>query len=187
MTRDIDAPTAAALDAPHATTLLLLELYLDGGTQYLVSAPHNVDWSGNTYLAAQGIGTVEPMAETATEARGLAFTLSAVGVANLAGAFEHVQGRKVIVRLGVIDAGVLRVDANVWTGYLDVMTIDDSAGDPVIRVTAEHQMLAWQQPPGQLFSHQEQQLVDPTDLFFEHAAAMAEATIVWPGKAFFKQ
>ena len=82
---------------------------------------------------------------------------------------------------------VLRVDPNVWSGALDVTTIDDTPGAPVIRVTAEHAMLAWQQPSGELFSHQQQLAIDATDLFFEYAASMAEATLVWPDKSFFKQ
>lgn len=180
-----------AVAQPHVTMLLLIELYLDGGTQYLASTPHDVVWSGNTYVAAQGIGTIEPTTETDTEARGLTFTLAAHGSANLAGAFEDVQGRAVILRLGVVDETTapptLRVDPNVWSGTLDVTTIDDNPAAPVIRVTAEHSMLAWQQPPGHLFSHQQQQVVDPTDLFFEHAAALSEATIVWPDKSFFRQ
>lgn len=181
----------AAVVQPHVTMLVLLELYLDGGTQYLVSTPHDVTWNGNTYVAAQGIGTIEPTTETDTEARGLTFTLAAHGSANLAGAFEDVQGRAVILRLAIVDETTspptLRVDPNVWSGTLDVATIDDNPAAPVIRVTAEHSMLAWQQPPGHLFSHQQQQLIDPTDLFFEHAAALAEATIVWPDKSFFRQ
>lgn len=180
----------AAIVQPHITMLVLLELYLDAGTQYLASTPHDVVWSGNTYVAAQGIGTIDPTVETDNEARGLTFTLSAAASANLAGAFEEVQGRAVILRLAVVDHSTepptLRVDPNAWSGTLDVTTIDDNPTNPVIRVTAEHAMLAWQQPPGQLFSHQEQQRIDATDLFFEHAAAMAEATLVWPDKSFFR-
>ena len=187
MSRNVDTAFNAAARAPHVTMLVLVELYLDAGTQYLASTPHDVEWDGRTYVAAQGIGTIEPTTETATEARGLTFTLSAVGSANLAGAFEPIQGRKVIVRLGIVDAGVLRVDPNVWQGALDVTTIDDTPGAPVIRVTAEHAMLAWQQPTGQLYSDQDQRAVDPADAFCEFVAAMAEATLVWPGKAFFKQ
>ena len=187
MTRGIDSATATAVDQPHVTFLLLLELYFDAATQYLTTAPHSVDWSGNTYLSAQGIGTIEPTVETDTQARGLTFTLAAVNEAAIAAGFEQIQGRAVILRLGIVDAGVLRVDPNVWSGSLDVTTIEDVAGQPVIRVTAEHSMLAWQHPPGQLFSDQDQRAIDPTDAFFEHAAAMAEATIVWPSKEFFKQ
>ncbi len=191
MSRNVDSAFTAAARAPHVTVLVLVELYLDAGTQYLASTPHDVAWNGNTYVAAQGIGTIEPTTETATEARGLTFTLSAVGSANLAGAFEHIQGRKVVVRLGIVDPSTdpptLRVDPNVWSGALDVTTIDDTPGAPVIRVTAEHAMLAWQQPTGQLYSDQDQRAVDAADKFCEYVAEMAEATLVWPDKSFFRQ
>lgn len=187
MSRGIDAPTAAALAQPHVTTMLLCELHLDGGIQYLTSAPHDVDWGGNTYRTPGGLGSVEAIAESSTEARGLVFTLAAVNEAAIAGAFEEVQGRKCVLRLGVLDGTTLRVDPNVWTGSLDVLTIEDQAGQPVVRCTAEHSLIAWRTPPGQLFSHADQQAIDPSDLFFQYAADIAEATIVWPNKEFFKQ
>lgn len=188
MTRSLDAPTQTALQQPHVTMLLLIEMQWDSGTQYLTSAPHDIAWGGHTYVAAQGIGSIEATTETDTEARGLTFTLSAVPLSAIAGALtEPVQGRPVVLRLGVVDAGVLRVDANSWSGRFDVMTVDDSSGSPSIRVTAEHAMLAWQTPKGTLFSDQDQQNEHSGDLFFEFAAQMAEATIVWPSKAFFKK
>lgn len=188
MSRNLDTGTRTALGQPHVTLLLLLELGWDSGTQYLTTAPHDVTWAGHTYTAAQGIGTIEPTTETATEARGLTFTLSAVNGSAIAGALtEPVQGRSAVLRLGIVDAGTLRVDPNVWSGRFDVMTIDDTAPSPVIRVTAEHAMLAWQTATGALFSDAEQRLQHPGDKFFEFAAQMAEATLVWPNKSFFKQ
>lgn len=183
----LDAPTLAALAAAHVTSLLLIEFGFDSGTQYLTSAPHNVEWGGHTYLAAQGIGSVEPIVETDADARGLVFTLSAVATSAIAGALtEPVQGRSVLVRMGVIDAGTLRVDPNVWSGAFDVMTVEDSTDGPLIRVTCEHAMIAWQQAKGTLFSDQDQRMVDADDRFLEYVAQMAEATIVWPNKSFFK-
>lgn len=188
MSRGLDSSLATALAQPHVTLLLLLELGWDSGTQYLTTAPHDVQWGGHTYLAASGIGSIEPTTETATEARGLTFTLSAVPTSAIALALaEQVQGRPVVLRLGVVDAGVLRVDPGMWSGRFDVMTVDDSAPNPVIRVTAEHAMLAWQTPTGALFSDAEQQAEHAGDLFFAFSAQMAEATLVWPNKSFFAQ
>lgn len=186
--RALDSATATALQASHVTMLLLLELGWDSGTQYLTTAPHNVDWGGHTYIAAQGIGSVDATTETATEARGLTFTLSAAPISAIASALsEPVQHRPVVVRLAVVDGGVLRVDPNMWSGRFDVMTIDDSYPNPTIRVTAEHAMLAWQTPSGALFSDAEHQDAHAGDKFFEFAAQMAEATIVWPNKTFFEK
>lgn len=181
----LPAGLLAALAASHVTSFLLIDLGFDSGTQYLTSAPHDVPWAGNTYLCAQGIGSIEPAVETDTEARGLAFTLSAVPQSAIAGALtEPVQGRPVRLRMAVVKDGALLVDPNVWAGHFDVMTIEDLAGNPVIRVTAEHAMIAWQQPGGQLFSQQDQQALHPGDQFFSYAAQMAEISIVWPDRTF---
>ena len=177
-----------ALAAANVTNFVLLELDFDGGTVYLCDLPFDVSWNSNTYQAAQGIGTIEPITETDQEARGIVLTLSAVNQAAIAQALtEEVQGREALIRLAVVDGTTLRVDPCVWRGVMDVMTIEDDGKEPVIRVTAEHQMIAWQQPSGALFSDAEQQERHPGDKFFEFAAQMAEATIVWPGKDFFKQ
>lgn len=181
--RGTDSAIVTALGQPHVMMVVLLELQLDGGTIYLASHPTDIEYGGHTYVAAQHIGTIEAVTETDNGAQGLAFTLAAANQAAIAAAItEPVQGRKVIMSLGVIDGTTLRVDPAVWSGYFDVQLIQDTAQAPVIRVTAEHAFLRWQQPGNALFSHQDQQQVAAGDLFFEHAAQMAEATLVWPGK-----
>lgn len=186
--RSLDGALASALQAAHVTSFLLIELGFDSGTQRLTSLPHDVEYGGHTWVSAQAVGTVEPITETDAGAQGLVFTLSGVPVSAIAGALtEPVQGRPVKVSLVVLDGTTLRVDPSVWSGSFDLMTIDDAAQGPSIRVTAEHAMIAWSQPSGLKFSDPDQQRLHPGDKFFEYAAAMSQATIVWPDKSFFKQ
>ena len=185
---NLPAGMAAALAAAHVTHFVLLQLDLDSGAVYLTSAPFDVAWSGNTYLSAQGVGAIEPITETAGEAQGMTYVLSGVPSAAIAGALtEPLQGRTATLRLAVLDAGTLLVDPVVWQGALDVPTIDDDGATCTIRVTAEHALLGWQQPSGLLFSNEQQQAAYAGDKFFEFAAELADATIVWPGKEFFRQ
>lgn len=183
--RQIDPGVSSSLGAGHVVAVLLIELNFDSATVYLAAAPHDIEWNGNTYISAQGIGAIEPVTETSAGAQGLKFTLAAATPASIAGFFtEEIQGRKVTLRLAVIDPaapGGFYVDPSVWSGTFDIPQLKDDA-KPVITVTAEHEMLAWQTPSGALFSHEEQQLVDPTDLFFQYAAEMSEKTLVWPTK-----
>lgn len=184
----VDAGTLAALVAANVKLFVLVELAFDSGRVYLCDLAFPVVWSGNTYQPTAGIGTVEPVTETDAEARGIAFTLSGVPAANIAAALtEEVQGREALVRLAIVDNTTLRVDPTVWRGVMDLMTLDDNGSEPVIRVTAEHQMIAWQQPSGALFSDAEQQARFAGDKAFEYAAQIAEATIVWPSASFFKR
>lgn len=183
----IDGDTLTALQAANVKMFALVELDFDADRVYLCDLAFDVEWDGNTYLAAQGIGTIEPITETDTEARGIVLTLSAVNQAAIATALaEEVQGREALIRLAIVDGETLRVDPVVWRGVMDVLTIENRDEQPVIRVTAEHQMIAWQQPSGALFSDAEQQQLHPGDKFCEFAAQIAEATIVWPAASFFK-
>ena len=185
---NLDAPTLTALQQAQVSMFVMLELDFLSGRVYLCDLPFDVSWNGNTYLAARGIGTIEPITEADGEALGIVMTLSAVQQAHIASALtETIQGREALVRLAIVDGTTLRVDATVWRGLMDVMTIDDNGSQPVIRVTAEHQMLGWQTPSGKLFSDPEQQEAYAGDKFFEYAAQIAEATIVWPAKEFFQQ
>jgi hypothetical protein len=148
-----------------------------------------VAYGGHTYLSAYGVGQVEPIEETDAGVMGLAFTLSHVPSSSLSIALgTEVQGRGVILRMAFVDSGgTLQVDANVWTGYLDQMTITDDSPNGRIRVTAEHKLIRWDIPRPWRFSDEDQRVVNATDGFFRHAASVAEATIVWPNKEFFKR
>lgn len=188
MSRTNLAPeTLAALSAASIRMFVIVELALDSGRIYLADTPFDVPWGGNVYQAARGIGRVDIIAESDGGSRGVTFTLSAVNQASIASALaEPVQGREALIRLAIVDGTTLRVDPCVWRGVMDVMSIEDDGSQPVIQVTAEHQMIAWQQPSGALFSDAEQQAAFPGDAFFEFTPQVAEATIVWPSKEFFR-
>lgn len=183
----IDAPTLAALQAAQVRMFVLVELAFDAGRVYLCDLAFPVQWGGNTYTPTAGIGRIDPITETDVEARGIVLTLSGVTPAGIATALaEEVQGREALVRLAVVDGSTLRVDPIVWRGVMDVMTIEDNGSQPLIKVTCEHELIAWRQGRGDLFSDAEQQARYPGDKAFEYAAQIAEATVVWPSAAFFR-
>jgi hypothetical protein len=186
--RNLDANFAAAMQAAHVDGFVLVEMALDGGTLYMSGLPFAFDWAGHTYLPVMGVGTVHEILETDSEVADLNFTLSGVPESSIALALsEKVQGRAVIVRQACLDAGTIYMDENCWQGYLDVMAVDDTGPTAVINVTAVHAMAAYAEPKVVLFSNEDQQAISPGDRFFEYAAQMANATIVWPSKEFFKQ
>lgn len=190
MTRSISSPVASAVDASHVTCFPLVEMALDAGTLYLCGAAHDdVTYGGNTYQAVLGVGGIEPIEETDAGVMGLAFTLSHVPSSSISLALgTEVQGRSCRVRLAFVDSGgTLRVDDNVWSGYLDQMTIQDDSPNGAIRVTAEHRLVRWDTPRPTRFSDEDQRAINSTDGFFKNSAAVAQATLVWPNKEFFKQ
>jgi hypothetical protein len=185
---NLPAATKAALAQAHVTAFAVLELGFDSGTQRLAALPFDVEVEGQTYTAAQGIGTIEPIKETGAQAAGLAFTLSGVPSSAIASVLtEPLQGRGVVVKLVVVDGSTLRVDPVVWQGTLDVPTITDGGQTAQIRITAEHAMLRWQNPTGQTYTTADQAARNPADKFFDAVAQVAKDTLVWPSKEFFRQ
>lgn len=183
-----DAALANALSAAHVTQFLLVEMGLDSGTLRIATTPFPVDYAGFTWFSAHNLGSVEPVLETASEQRGLTFTLGGVPPSIVSSVLnENVQGRPVKLMLAVLDGSTLRVDTNAWSGLLDVMTLEDGTPEATVRVTAEHRLIAWREPQLVRHSDEDQKRLNPGDKFYEYAASIAEATLVWPSKEFFKQ
>lgn len=188
MSRSLSGGFTTAIALPSVNLFPLLELQFASGTDYLCGLAHDVPWNGNTYLAAGGYMGLERIVETATQTEGLRIALEGSSAANVALLLtEKVQGRLVIVRLAALDAaGVPQVDANVWTGLMDSMVLNDDAQNCVVTITAEHMLAVWDRPRVVRFTDAQQQILYPGDLGLQYVEEMAEASIVWPGKEFFQ-
>lgn len=187
MSRGVSSGFNTATAAPHVVQFPLVEMQLATGTLYICGAAHDVTWSGNTYLSARGLGQIEEIEETESEIRGLAFSLQGVTPDIIALALtDQSQNRPVIVRHAVLNGTTLEVDANVWTGRIDTIQIVDGA-QPVVRVTAEHRLVAWANAQPVRFSDADQQRISPGDRFFEFAEATSNAVLVWPARQFFER
>lgn len=178
--RNLTTGLVDALNADHVALFPLLKMEFDSATIYLAGTDFDVDYDGQTWLAARGIGTIEPVTESADGVEGLKFTLAGVSDESLAEAQqEKYQGRAVTVLWCFIDGdGVLHVDPTAWQGRLDVPSIALGKTTATITVTAEHRMVDWERPRKLLFNHADQQRIDPTDTFFQGIESMVNAEIV---------
>jgi hypothetical protein len=176
----VPAGLVTAAGASHVKWFPLVKMELDTGTLYLSGTDFPVDYAGQTWLATRGLGTIDPITESADEITGLKFTLSGVPAGVVAEALQlDYQGRRVTVMFAVLDAsGILQVDPSAWQGKLDVPEISRAVGTRSITITAEHQMADWGRPRKLLFNHADQQRVDPGDNFFLGVETMQERQIV---------
>ena len=141
--------------------------------------------SGTTYYGTKGLGKVDPVTDTAAEVRGLSFELSGISTAMLATALaEPVQGKAVRIKVAMLDPSTYQVvDVRQhWSGQLDLMTIDESAGSSVIKVNAEHAGIDLLRPILSLYSDTEQRRLYPGDVSLQYMADQVEMRIVWPSR-----
>jgi len=188
VSRGLASPFVTALQAGHVQAFPLIEVGFDSGTLYLCGLDHDVTWSGNTYTGALSILQIDPVRETADSYQGLRITLGGVTSTVLSLALqEPMQGRPITVRLAALDAsGAMQVDANVWSGLLDVPEIEDGES-PTVVLVAEHIMATWDRPRVRRYTDAQLQADYPGDLGLQYISAMEQARLAWPSAEFYKQ
>lgn len=163
----------------------LIEMDLASGPLYLNTGSLDLDINAVTYYGTKGLGKVDPISDSGAEVRGLSFELSGISTAMLATALaEPIQGKPVRVKVALLDPDTYQaVDVRQrWAGQLDTMTIDESAGSAVIKVTAEHAGIDLLRPIVSLYSDTEQRRLYPGDVSLQYMADQAEMRIVWPSR-----
>ncbi len=169
-----------AIEADHVNFFPLLKIEFDSGPIYMAGTDFNIEYDGQIWLAARGIGTIEKTTETPDQVEGLKFTLSGVTDEALAEAQqENYQGRRVTLLWCFVDeTGTLHVDPLAWQGRLDQPTIALGKTTATITVTAENRMADWQRPRELMFNDADQKRIDPTDNFYRDIESMENAEFV---------
>jgi hypothetical protein len=172
---------ADAVQREHITWFWLAELQLLSGTVRLAGLDFDVEWGGQTWVGARGLGSIAPIEETPNAITGLQLALAGVTEAHIANVLgEPIQGRPVIIRLAVLDATTeppsLAVDPNVWQGLLDVQRFNEAGA--TVTVNAENRLVEWDRPRLLRYSDADHRRLWPGDGFFRLAAAMAEREII---------
>lgn len=183
--------------AKHWTQCLLVKLFLGSGTKYLTTAVCEIPYGGNTYRGAGAAGQIQPLRETTNnEIVGLQMTLAGPISEYFAAALgENVKGRICEVWYALFDPATNQVaDAPVleWKGIMDTLSVGERKGndgelESVITLTSESLFVTMQRPNIRRHNLTDHQRDYATDLFYDHLAEVANATLVWPARDFFKQ
>tara|TARA_R110000764_G_scaffold187702_3_gene273016 strand:+ start:663 stop:1658 length:996 start_codon:yes stop_codon:yes gene_type:complete len=151
-----------------------------GGTAAVTSAKLN---NTETYVGAGDLLKISEIQETSDlQANGASVTLSGVNTALVGLARDQdYQGRKMSVLLGAMDdvANVIVAPVNLFTGFMDVMTITDSGTYSNISVTCENKLIAFEKAYIRRYTDADQRIDHPTDDGFEYVASIQEKEIVW--------
>lgn len=135
------------------------------------------------YVGAGDLLKISEVQETSDlQANGASVTLTGVNTALVSIARDQdYQGKKMSIALGAMDdeANVILVPANLFTGFMDVMTITDSGTSSNITVTCENKLIAFEKSYIRRYTDADQRIEHPTDDGFEYVASIQEKEIVW--------
>jgi hypothetical protein len=67
----------------------------------------------------------------------------------------------------------------LFSGFMDVMTIEDNGETSTIQVSAENKLIAFQRTAVRRYTAEDQKIEHPTDKGFEFVAKIQEKEIIW--------
>lgn len=205
MTRELSSDILAAIESDTLSPFVAVQMNLDTYTLRLWSGYGTKSINGSDFV---GVGTllgVSAIEETAElYAAGASVSLSGVPSDMLSIALnQSYQGRRAYIYLGVIstssswilsegewrDGGVW-LDTEYWnetgvlasqmfSGYLDQMTIDEQADTATIAVTIESKLIDLERVRTYNYTSATQKAIYPADLGFDFVESLQGKTYNW--------
>ena len=186
MTRTLSSEMQAVATAEVVRPFYLLDLEFDSGNLYLWTGLGDLTVGSATYTGVGNILGIQPIEESSElSANGASFSLSGVNQALLALARdEDYQGRPVTLKVGAFDENgdVISDPVIIFSGFMDVMSIEDSGETGNITLTAENKLIAFERANIRRYTNQDQQLYHPGDKGFEFVTGIQEKDLLWGRK-----
>jgi hypothetical protein len=180
-----------ALAQETVRPVYFVQLEFATGFTYFTNAGQDIVWNGQTWTNVAGVGQISDLRETLTgEAVGVQMELNSLPSSWLQRALsEHVQGKPATIWLALLDAdfNVIADPSVEFRGLIDVMPIQDGGQFGKIVLTVENRTIDFSRPLVRRYNSEDQHKDYPNDNFFSHVEAMADVTIVWPHRDYFKQ
>lgn len=178
MARTVPSAILTALLQPTVQPFYAIEFLFD-------TAPLRI-WTGygervigaQTYTGAGGLLSIGGLEEAGDlSAKGVTLTLSGISSSIVSLALnEPYQGRSCRILFGVVN---VNDSVELFSGLMDVMTIEDSGETSTITLTVESKLVALERPVVRRYTHESQQALYPGDTFFSFVTDLQDKEIVW--------
>jgi hypothetical protein len=206
MSRDIGAGILSALSATEVQPFFGVQLFFDSGNLYFWTGLGNLTTGGITYVGTGQFLSISDLEETAEiSAKGAAISLSGIPSNLISLALtEPYQGRKCKIMFGAIDANrvylqqedgsyILREDGGriditegdvtpvveLFTGYVDQMTISEQPETSTIAIAVESRLIDLERVRVFRYTDQNQKSRFPNDKGLEFVEDLQDKQFNW--------
>ena len=183
MSRTLTSGMQTAVTADLVRPITLVQCAFDSGNLNLWSGIGDLTVDSVDYVGAGSLLSIGEISETSElSANGITVTLSGVTSPLITKARdEDYQGRELKVLLGAMDAsnGVISDPVVIFSGFMDVMTINESGETATIVVTVENRLIEFEKTRVRRYTAEDQKIDYPNDKGLEFVAEMAEKEIIW--------
>ena len=206
MSRDLPTALATELLAAEITPFFAVELFFQTSTLRFWSGLGEQTIDGDVYVGSGNMLAISTIDETSeVAAKGATLTLSGIPSELISLALsEPYQGRKCKIYFGAQNANgefllqengslLLNEDgsafsiagdtesvmAEIFTGYIDQMNIDEGAETSTIAVGVESRLIDLQRPRVRRYTHESQKSRFPNDLGFQFVNDLQDKKFAW--------
>lgn len=183
MARGLHNELKTALSADVVKPFFLVDLNFTSPI-YIWSGFADLAHGGNTYTGVGDLLALE-IAEENQEigAVGVNITLSGLtGTDILANALQQeYQGKTVSVKLGAFkdDGTIAQNPTVVFSGFMDVMTINEGAEFSTINLSVENKLIRLETANERRYTNEDQKIEHPTDQGFRFVSDIQDKEITW--------
>lgn len=185
--RGLSNDMTTEVSASELAPVLLVHLAFTSPVN-LWSGYGNITHDGTEYLGIGSLGTISPIEETTDlSTRGISMQLSGVPTALVAVALlEDYQGRACSVLFGALadNGSLISVPVTVFSGRMDVMSIDNDGQNATITMSAENKLMDFMRARESRYTDEEQKALFPGDKGLEFVNAIQEKQIYWGNAKF---
>ena len=174
--RDINSNLYNKLISNSVDLYYAVELFFDGGTVRLWTGVGDKVISGNTYTGTGSLLGISGLEENDNlSSPGVTITLSGLDSTIVSLALqEPYQNRECKIYIGS-DGDTLEV----FSGFMDIMSIDDSGDNCSISVSIESRLIILDRKSTFRYTQETQEARYPGDTFFSYVADLADKQVVW--------
>lgn len=164
------------------TAFMAIELEFDSGTVRLWNGYGDLVYLGNTFLGSGNLLNISSIEEGAEiSAKGATMVLSGISSSILSYALtENYQYRIASIYVGTITGGTVAA-YKIFSGRMDVMTINEQGESCDITVTAESRLIDLERPRVRRWTSEDQKSLYAGDKGFDYINNLQQADIKWGG------
>jgi len=182
MSRALPAPMVQNLTSNAVGDLIvMLDLTLKSGTEYVWSGIGSISWNGHTYRGVGSLGSVGDIKEGIdVKADGTTVSLSGIDPTILQECLDDIQlGAPVTIWLGLLTNGQVSTAYPMYKGTVDRPNVPITPDTLTITLALENRMLNMQRPTMRRYTSADQNYYFPTDCGFVHVESLADCALIW--------
>ena len=182
MSRDITTAFNTQLTSTSLQPFMAVRMAFQTGDVRLWTGYNEITIDGDIYTGSGTLMSISPAEETsAVEAKGAKIMLSGIPTDMVSIALsQNYQNRKCIIYFGCLSSGAVVADPYpIFTGLMDVMTIDDGAGTVAIGMTVESRLSDLERARDWRYTSENQKSLYPNDKGLDFVVDLQDMPIAW--------